>query len=153
MIQFDIGLELSRNDLNMKDDVSIQRKEGRPTKYIPTEIFPKIEGYLNSVNDTQLPSIEGLALYLDVNPDTIYEWAKLYTEFSETIKKIAAKQKKQLMEDGMYGGKEVNAAMAIFLLKVNHGMNEAPTNLQQINIGTDKGNAITFVNFKNESTS
>ncbi len=126
-------------------------KTGRPTKYIPEVIYPLIEKYLAAINDTQLPSVEGLALELNVNTDTIYEWAKVYPEFSDTIKKIAQKQKQQLMDDGMYGGKEVNAAMAIFLLKVNHGMNEAPTSLTQINV--DKGNEITFVNFKNDSTS
>lgn len=127
---------------------------GRPTKYIPEAIFPAIEKYLASVNDTELPSIEGLADFLDVNTDTIYEWRDKYPQFSDTIKKIAAKQKKQLMNDGMYGGKEVNAAMAIFLLKVNHGMKEnEPSTLNQFNIGSNEGNTITFVNFKNEPES
>jgi len=94
---------------------------GRPTKYIPAIIFPKIREYITSCGreQTSLPTVEGLALALDVNPDTLYEWAKRYPKFSETIKKILAKQKQQLMDDGLYGGKEVNAAMAIFLLKVN----------------------------------
>ncbi len=97
----------------------IKHPGGRPTKYIPDIIYPKIEEYLASVNDTQLPSIEGLALYLDVTSETIRQWVNEYPQFSSTIKKIADKQKQQLMDDGMYGGKEVNAAMAIFLLKVN----------------------------------
>ena len=29
------------------------------------------------------------------------------------------------MSDGMYGGREINQAMAIFLLKCNHGMKES----------------------------
>ena len=81
-----------------------------------------------------MPTVEGLALALEVNPDTVYEWAKRYPTFSDTIKKILAKQKQQLMDDGMYGGKEVNAGMAIFLLKVNHGMNEGPQVAIQINV-------------------
>ena len=36
------------------------------------------------------------------------------------------------MNDGMYGGKEVNAAMAIFLLKANHGLSDGPQT--QVNI-------------------
>jgi len=102
-----------------------KNKGGRPTKYKP-EIFPKIEEYLAMCGreQTSLPSVEGLAIHLDVNSDTIYEWAKRHPEFSVTLKKIAEKQKQQLMDDGMYGGKEVNAAMAIFLLKVNHGMRD-----------------------------
>jgi len=109
---------------------------GRPTKYIPAVIFPKTKEYIESCGreQTSLPTIEGLALALDVNTDTLREWAKRYPEFSATIKKILAKQKQQLMDDGLYGGKEVNAAMAIFLLKVNHHMVEPPTSLTQVNV-------------------
>src|SRR4030065_1295478 len=97
---------------------------GRPTKYLPDIIYPKIEEYISSCGreQTSLPTVEGLALHLNVNPDTLFEWAKKYPEFSESIKKILSLQKKQLIDDGMYGGKDVNAAMAIFLLKVNHHM-------------------------------
>lgn len=107
---------------------ALAKKVGRPTKYKP-EVFDQIEEYLSMAGreQTSLPSIEGLALHIGVNTDTINEWSKRYPKFSVAIKKIAARQKKQLMDDGMYGGKEVNAAMAIFLLKVNHGMQEKTT--------------------------
>lgn len=113
----------------------VKRPEGRPTKYIPDVIYPQIEKYISSCGreQTELPTIEGLAIYLEVNPDTLFTWAKEYPEFSETIKNILARQKKQLMNDGLYGGKEVNPAMAIFLLKVNHGMKENdPTTLIKV---------------------
>ena len=108
---------------------------GRPTKYKP-DVFKKIEQYMQMCGKEQmaLPSIEGLAVYLDITSETIRQWAKKYREFSLTIKKIVDKQKIQLMNDGMYGGKEINAAVAIFLLKVNHGMNEKPTSLTQVNV-------------------
>jgi hypothetical protein len=108
---------------------------GRPTKYIPEVIYPKIEEYISRCGreQTSLPTIEGLALYLGVNPDTLFEWDKRHPEFSESLKKILALQKKQLIDDGLYGGKEVNAAMAIFLLKANHGMKEEPQ--VQVNVG------------------
>lgn len=129
---------------------------GRPTKYIPETIFPLIEEYISSCSKEQmeLPTIEGLALKIGVIPETILEWGKKYPEFSDAIKKILAQQKLQLMNDGMYGGKEINPAMAIFLLKVNHGMREDPQVLQQFNVGqsSDK-NTIVFVNFKNETES
>jgi hypothetical protein len=114
----------------------ITKPVGRPTKYAP-EVFNKIEEYLQMCGKEQmsLPTIEGLSLHLGVNTDTINEWAKKYPDFSATIKKLVMKQKQQLMDDGMYGGKEVNQAMAIFLLKVNHGMHEQPTSLTQVNIG------------------
>ena len=108
-------------------------KVGRPTKYYP-EIINKIDEYFTTVGreQTELPTVEGLADYLAITTETIYQWGKKYKEFSDTIKKVAAKQKVQLMNDGMYGGKEVNAAMAIFLLKVNHGMNESPSTLIKV---------------------
>jgi hypothetical protein len=109
-------------------------KTGRPTKYIPDIIYPKIDEYLESCGkeQTELPTAEGLALKLGVNTDTLFEWAKVHPEFSEYLKKLAQKQKNQLMNDGMYGGKEVNAGMAIFLLKAIHGLkdNEGQTNIQ-----------------------
>lgn len=55
------------------------------------------------------------------------------------------------MDDGMYGGKEVNAGMAIFLLKANHGMKEDPSVQVNQQINVSEGNSITFVNFKNET--
>jgi len=107
---------------------------GRPTKYYP-EIINKIDGYFQTVGreQTSLPTIEGLAEYLDISTDTIWRWGKKHKKFSDAIKKVAEKQKKQLMDDGMYGGKEVNAAMAIFLLKVNHGMQDKGEVNVQIN--------------------
>ena len=48
---------------------------GRPTKYIPEIIYPKIDEYLELCGreQTELPTIEGLALHLSVNKDTIME--------------------------------------------------------------------------------
>lgn len=109
---------------------------GRPTKYYP-EITIKIEEYIATTGreNTSLPTVEGLSLYLGISKETLYQWADEYPEFSDAIKRILAQQKKQLMDDGMYGGKEVNSAMAIFLLKVNHGMKENdPSTLVQVNV-------------------
>lgn len=129
--------------------------KGRPTKYIPDIIYPKIDQYLTMCGreNTELPTVEGLAQYINVNADTIFEWAKRYPDFSEYIKKLKDKQKNQLINDGMYGGKEVNSTMAIFLLKAIHGLKENdPSSLTQINI-EDKNNTIKFVSFKDDSTS
>lgn len=111
-----------------------KRPEGRPTKYIPEIIYPKIDQYLAMCGreNMELPTVEGLANHLEVNPDTIYEWDKVHPEFSEYLKRISALQKNQLMNDGMYGGKEVNSTMAIFLLKAVHGLKDGSgvTNVQ-----------------------
>lgn len=110
-------------------------KQGRPTKYKP-EMMGQIEEYISMCGREQmaLPTIEGLAIHLDVTSETIRKWVNKNKEFSSTIKKLADRQKEQLMNDGMYGGKEINQAMAIFLLKVNHGMNEGISTALQVNI-------------------
>lgn len=121
----------------MKDDITVNPKIGRPTKYIPNIIYPKVEEYISMCGkeNMALPTVEGLAIALDVNPDTIVEWNKEYPEFSAALKSITARQKEQLMNDGMYGGKEVNAAMAIFLLKANHGLKDGNGNVNvQVNV-------------------
>lgn len=104
-----------------------KNKGGRPLKY-PDEniIVQKAEEYLRTTGreQTSLPTIEGLALYLGMDDEEVSIYSKRYQKFSATVKRIFAKQKLQLMEDGMYGGKEVNSSMAIFLLKANHGMIE-----------------------------
>lgn len=118
----------------------VKNKGGAPTKFSP-DVYDKVEEYLRTTGreQTSLPTIEGLAEYLDVDSDTIRNWSKEHKQFFVTIKKLVEKQKKQLMDDGMYGGKEVNAAMAIFLLKANHGLKEPPTSLTQVNVGKDMG--------------
>lgn len=107
---------------------------GRPSKYSP-DVIGKIDEYIATTGKEQmtLPTLEGFSLFLDVNKQTLLNWMKQYPDFLGAIKKIEDLQKTQLMNDGMYGGKEINSAMAIFLLKVNHGMNEQPTHLTQIN--------------------
>lgn len=111
---------------------------GRPTKYIPEQIYPIIDQYLEQCGreQTQLPTVEGLALKIGVNKTTVFEWAKKYPEFSNYLEKVANLQKEQLINDGMYGGKEVNASMAIFLLKAIHGLRDGSgTNIGIINEG------------------
>jgi DNA-packaging protein gp3 len=98
---------------------------GRPTKYDPSFIAVA-EEYMESCGGEQmeLPTIEGLAIRIGVDDETLLEWAKRYVGFSAALKEIRHRQKNQLINDGMYGGKEVNATMAIFLLKANHKMVE-----------------------------
>jgi len=99
---------------------------GRPTKYNDAYVKGAYE-YLHAnigVASGSLPTLEGLSLKLDLDIETIAIWADLHPEFSVPIKKIKQLQKTVLMDDGLYGGKEVNATMAIFLLKCNHGMIE-----------------------------
>lgn len=96
---------------------------GQPTKYKP-EIIDKINKYLESAipENMKIPTIEGIALELGINRDTLYEWAKVHPEFSDTLDRLRMKQKEALIQTGIFGGKEINQTIVSLLLKVNHDM-------------------------------
>lgn len=98
---------------------------GRPTLYDPTFI-DKVDEYLETATkeNMHLPKVESFAIFLGVSKDTVYEWAKLYKEFSDALRKILTIQAERLIDDGIYGGKEVNATIVKLLLQNNHGMKE-----------------------------
>lgn len=101
---------------------------GRPSKY-DAELQAKADYYVENFDDhieigDRLPTIEGLALYLNLHRDTIYVWSKDSDkpEFSDTIENLMQKQKKLLFEYGLTG---TFAATIVKLgLSANHGMNE-----------------------------
>lgn len=66
-------------------------------------------------------TIEGLALHLDVDIDTLrnYEKAEGYEDFFGTIKKAKLKVQNNKVVNGLMG--KSNAAVTIFDLKNNHG--------------------------------
>ena len=98
---------------------------GRPTKYDPSFV-DEVDKYLATTGkeNMHLPKIQSFALWLDVNDDTLVEWGKKYPEFSAALKKLMKRQAEQLIDDGIYGGKEVNATIVKLLLQNNHGMKE-----------------------------
>lgn len=97
---------------------------GRPTKF--DKKYINASDYLRTCGreQTKLPTIEGYALYIGVHRDTLYEWAKIHKGFPDTLREIEQLQKEQLINDGIYGGKEVNATIVKLLLQNNHGMKE-----------------------------
>lgn len=98
---------------------------GRPTKYDPS-FCDELDKYLSTTGkeQTSLPTKQGFALWLGVDDETLLEWSKIYPEFSATFKRLTQLQAKQLIDDGIYGGKEVNATIIKLLLQNNHGMKE-----------------------------
>lgn len=98
---------------------------GRPTKY-NSDLLPLIKEYIQGAipENMKIPTIEGLALKLGISRETIYQWAKEYPEFSDTINEIKTRQKEYLTEIGIFGGKEINATIVALLLRVNHDMVE-----------------------------
>lgn len=98
---------------------------GRPTEYDP-KMVNDVYQYLLTVGreQTKLPKRVDLAIRFDVDEDTLNNWGKEHAEFFGALTMIDNMQKSQLIDDGMYGGKEVNARIAQFLLSANHGMVE-----------------------------
>lgn len=98
---------------------------GRPTKYDP-KFIDMVDEYLSTTGkeQTELPTLQGFALYIGCSLDAMEDWRKLYPEFSGALKKLMLVQATQLINDGIYGGKEVNATIVKLLLQNNHGMKE-----------------------------
>lgn len=115
---------------------------GRPTDY-NQEILSESKKYIDSCADemeqlvsgesekftkyenrlkVKLPTIEGLALYLKVHRDTIYEWEKEHPEFSDIIGELRSKQAESLINNGLSGA--YNPTIAKVLL-AKHGYKDA----------------------------
>lgn len=118
---------------------------GRPTK-LTEEIKEKTRAYIEACNsdyeityqpsvnkddelvdkpvvkyNVNLPTIEGLAHEIKVNRDTIYEWCKVDTDYSDIIEDLKAKQAKFLINKGLSG--DYNPTIAKVLLS-KHGYSE-----------------------------
>lgn len=79
-----------------------------------SEKFTKYDNRLK----VKLPSIEGLAIFLGIHRDTIYDWEKKYKEFSDIIGELRAKQAEALINNGLSG--HYNSTIAKVLL-AKHG--------------------------------
>lgn len=98
---------------------------GRPSKY-EERFNDELDKYLRTTGKEQmsLPTIQGFSLWLDVDDETLTEWAKVHSQFSATLSRLKKLQAQQLIDDGIYGGKEVNSTIVKLLLQNNHGMRE-----------------------------
>ena len=103
----------------------MKNKVGRPTKY-REEYCKDVDEYLKTTGhgSMHMPKIESFAIRLRVNKTTLYEWAKKHKKFSNALGRILLFQAERLIDDGIYGGKEVNSTIVKLLLQNNHGMKE-----------------------------
>jgi hypothetical protein len=100
---------------------------GRPTKY--TKDTPqKVLDWLDTKNDTDegvdLPTIEGLSVYLGLTKETVYQWEKDIDkkEFSDALRKVRQAQHDRLVNSGLSG--KYNPTIAKLILGNNHGYAE-----------------------------
>ena len=105
---------------------TIKKKMGRPTLY-SDEKLKKAWTYIASCKDNikskkvRLPKAEGLAIYLKVSRDTLYEWAKIHKEFSDILEGINQEQIERLIKKGLSGF--YNSTIAKLVL-AKHGYKE-----------------------------
>lgn len=113
---------------------------GRPTTY-SQEIIDRSRQYLNEYEkvDDLIPSVEGLASYIERARSTIYDWANHEDkkEFSDILDEINETQKKVLINKGLSGDFNSNITK---LVLGKHGLSER---LQQEISGVD-GKSIQY---------
>lgn len=106
---------------------------GRPTDY-SEDMLVKAKEYINACEDKEiekesgdktlysikvkLPTKGGLASWLGVARDTLYEWSRVYPEFSDVMEQLSAEQEDRLINNGLSG--DYNPTIAKVLL-TKHG--------------------------------
>lgn len=69
----------------------------------------------------KIPTVEGLALFLGITRETLYNWEKLYPEFFSIMERLRQKQADALISNGLSG--DYNPTIAKVLL-TKHGYRE-----------------------------
>jgi len=96
----------------MPKKYNYKMKTGRPEEYKGEATIKKVNEYLDSCKDeyvglakivVRLPSIEGLALYLDISRSTLYLWKENHSEFSDILDKLLSRQAEVLLNKGLSG--------------------------------------------------
>jgi hypothetical protein len=99
---------------------------GRPTEY-SEEMAVEAWNYITMCTDTlskdnrltvNLPSIEGLAMHLEVSRSTVYLWQKEHPQFSDILEVLLQKQAQALLNNGLSGS--YNSTIAKLIL-TKHG--------------------------------
>lgn len=96
---------------------------GAPTKLTP-ELVDRARGYLSGgflVQEESVPSIEGLAVYLKLSRQSIYNYKDASSEFLDIVELIEAKQAMLLINKGLSG--DFNGSIVKLMLS-KHGYND-----------------------------
>jgi hypothetical protein len=92
---------------------------GRPTTYDAIKVAKAVVAYVKKRQQQHfLPTIEGLAVHIEVARATLYEWASEHPEFSDILEQLKAAQADQLIQNGLVG--HFNATITKLML-TKHG--------------------------------
>ena len=122
--------------------------DGRPSWCTPEMVLSSryyLENWQKLDKDDIIPSIEGLAYYLEVARKTLYNWSndERNTEFIHIFEKIKVKQAKVLISNGLRG--DFNSAITKLML-TKHDYRDA----QDKRLGDPDGNPlqVNVVNYE-----
>lgn len=77
---------------------------GRPSPYDALRVAKAVQAYVEKRQKKRyVPTIEGLAVELQVARSTLYEWADAHPEFSDILEQLKAAQADQLIQNGLIG--------------------------------------------------
>jgi len=115
---------------------------GRPLEY-GKEMCEKAKKYIEECKDSfnggkidvKFPNKGGLALYLGVSRETLYDWAEKYPEFSDIMRELMAKQEERLLNGGLSGN--YNSTIAKLILS-KHGYRDVADVNNNVVIDTNK---------------
>lgn len=99
---------------------------GRPTKLTQALVDKAEQFVIDRRNDrTLLPTVEGLALELNISRDTVYAWSEgeptepLAKRFSDIVSNLKSAQAEKLVQYGLTG--KYNPTIAKLILSGKHG--------------------------------
>lgn len=114
-----------------KDEKEIKEKRdiGRPDEtLVVLELAKKyLMGGWKDVGDV-IPSISGLACYCGKHRDSIYEYGKKSTDFSDILKSILTLQENKLLNGGL--SSSFNATITKLIL-TKHGYSDRPDPIKE----------------------
>jgi hypothetical protein len=126
------------------------RSQGmRPTKYNET-LVKQAKDYLTQYQTFEaVPTIAGLAVYLDISRETVYAWAAdpEKSEFSDICEKLMTKQEFTLLNGGIKG--EFNPTITKLML-TKHSYSDKQESTVQGPGGSPLGITVTFHDPDNE---
>lgn len=98
---------------------------GRPSIYDASTVAKAVSSYIASAHKNKLlPTVEGLAVHMQVARDTIYDWDSKYPEFSDILEQMKAAQASQLIQNALVGN--YNSTITKLLLSKHKGHDGLP---------------------------